>query len=46
MAAMDMKATAPADGFLDSREFTRMTRAIEFVEREFERQPKLKEIAK
>ena len=46
MAAMDMKATAPADGFLDSREFTRMTRAIEFVEREFERQPKLKEIAR
>jgi AraC family transcriptional regulator, regulatory protein of adaptative response / methylated-DNA-[protein]-cysteine methyltransferase len=32
--------------FLDSREFARMTRAIEFIEREFQRQPKLAEIAR
>jgi AraC family transcriptional regulator, regulatory protein of adaptative response / methylated-DNA-[protein]-cysteine methyltransferase len=31
--------------FLDSREFARMTRAIEFIEREYQRQPKLAEIA-
>jgi len=43
MAAMDMKV---ADGFLDSREFARMTRAIEFIEREYQRQPKLGQIAK
>jgi len=35
-----------ADGFVDSRDFTRMTRAIEFIEREFERQPRLAEIAR
>ena len=35
-----------ADGFLDSREFARMTRAIEFIEREYQRQPKLGQIAK
>ena len=35
-----------ADGFLDSREFARMTRAIEFIEREYQRQPRLAEIAK
>jgi AraC family transcriptional regulator of adaptative response/methylated-DNA-[protein]-cysteine methyltransferase len=34
------------DNFLDSREFTRMTRAIEFIEREYERQPRLAEIAR
>jgi len=34
------------DGFLDSREFARMTRAIEYIEREYERQPKLAQIAK
>ena len=34
-------AHSMADGFLDSREFARMTRAIEFIEREYERQPKL-----
>ena len=36
----------PADSFVDSRDFARMTRAIEFIEREFERQPKLAEIAR
>jgi AraC family transcriptional regulator of adaptative response/methylated-DNA-[protein]-cysteine methyltransferase len=35
-----------AEAFLDSREFARMTRAIEFIEREFERQPRLAEIAR
>ena len=35
-----------AEGFLDSREFARMTRAIEFIEREYQRQPKLAEIAR
>jgi len=34
------------DHFVDSREFARMTRAIEFIEREFERQPRLAEIAR
>jgi AraC family transcriptional regulator, regulatory protein of adaptative response / methylated-DNA-[protein]-cysteine methyltransferase len=34
------------DSFLDSREFARMTRAIEFIEREFQRQPKLADIAR
>jgi len=43
---MDMKASSINDSFVDSREFTRMTRAIEFIEREFERQPKLAEIAR
>jgi len=40
---MDMTV---GDGFLDSREFARMTRAIEFIEREYQRQPKLGQIAK
>jgi len=43
---MDMKVTSHDDSFVDSREFARMTRAIEFIEREFERQPKLAEIAR
>jgi AraC family transcriptional regulator of adaptative response/methylated-DNA-[protein]-cysteine methyltransferase len=43
---MDMKATSATEGFVDSREFARMTRAIEFIEREYERQPKLSEIAR
>ena len=47
---MDMKATpmvpSMKEGFLDSREFARMTRAIEFIEREYQRQPRLGEIAK
>jgi AraC family transcriptional regulator of adaptative response/methylated-DNA-[protein]-cysteine methyltransferase len=43
MAAMDM-ATEPA--FVDSREFARMTRAIQFIEHEYQRQPKLAEIAR
>src|SRR6187399_3486355 len=47
---MDMLVTSMApsmkEGFLDSREFARMTRAIEFIEREFERQPRLAEIAR
>jgi AraC family transcriptional regulator of adaptative response/methylated-DNA-[protein]-cysteine methyltransferase len=34
------------DSFLDSREFARMTRAIEFIDREYQRQPKLAEIAR
>jgi AraC family transcriptional regulator, regulatory protein of adaptative response / methylated-DNA-[protein]-cysteine methyltransferase len=50
MRGMDMKVTSTrksaADGFLDSREFARMTRAIEFIEREYHRQPKLAQIAR
>lgn len=34
------------DTFVDSREFARMTRAIEFIEREYERQPRLSAIAR
>src|SRR3954471_8993049 len=34
------------DNFVDSREFVRMTRAIEFIEREYERQPRLAEISR
>lgn len=45
-ACMDMKVTSPVTGFLDSREFARMTRAIEFIEREYRRQPRLAEIAR
>jgi len=41
---MDMKVNETA--FLDSREFSRMTRAIEFIEREYQRQPKLAQIAR
>jgi AraC family transcriptional regulator, regulatory protein of adaptative response / methylated-DNA-[protein]-cysteine methyltransferase len=37
---------ARMDKFLDSREFARMTRAIEFIEREYQRQPRLAEIAR
>jgi len=43
---MDMKVSSIADGFLDSREFARMTRAIEYIEREYQHQPKLAQIAK
>jgi len=46
MPTMDMKVTSYTDGFVDSREFARMTRAIEFIEREYQRQPKLAEIAR
>ena len=42
----DAMAEDLADGLVDSRDFTRMTRAIEFIEREFERQPRLAEIAR
>ena len=41
-----MKVSSIAEVFLDSREFARMTRAIEFIEREYRRQPKLAEIAR
>jgi AraC family transcriptional regulator of adaptative response/methylated-DNA-[protein]-cysteine methyltransferase len=43
---MDMTAGSAGVAFIDSREFARMTRAIEFIEREFQRQPKLAEIAR
>jgi AraC family transcriptional regulator of adaptative response/methylated-DNA-[protein]-cysteine methyltransferase len=45
---MDMKVTplSRTGSFLDSREFARMTRAIEFIEREYQRQPKLAEVAR
>jgi AraC family transcriptional regulator of adaptative response/methylated-DNA-[protein]-cysteine methyltransferase len=43
---MDMKVTSISESFLGSREFARMTRAIEFIEREYHRQPKLAEIAR
>jgi AraC family transcriptional regulator, regulatory protein of adaptative response / methylated-DNA-[protein]-cysteine methyltransferase len=43
---MDTKVTPISDAFVDSREFARMTRAIEFIEREFRRQPKLADIAR
>jgi AraC family transcriptional regulator of adaptative response/methylated-DNA-[protein]-cysteine methyltransferase len=47
---MDMKVSSMVpsmkEGFLDSRELARMTRAIEFIEREYRRQPKLAEVAK
>jgi AraC family transcriptional regulator of adaptative response/methylated-DNA-[protein]-cysteine methyltransferase len=45
-APMDMPVSSPADGFLDSREFARMTKAIEFIDREYQRQPRLAEIAR
>ena len=45
-ARMDMKVTAPTESFLDSREFARMGRAIEFIDREYQRQPRLSEIAR
>jgi AraC family transcriptional regulator of adaptative response/methylated-DNA-[protein]-cysteine methyltransferase len=34
------------DTFIDSREFARMTRAIEFIEREYQSQPRLAQIAR
>jgi len=34
------------DSFVDSRDFARMTRAIEYIEREFEHQPRLTAVAK
>jgi AraC family transcriptional regulator, regulatory protein of adaptative response / methylated-DNA-[protein]-cysteine methyltransferase len=45
---MDMKVAplSQAEVFLDSREFKRMTRAIEFIERDYQRQPKLVEVAR
>jgi AraC family transcriptional regulator of adaptative response/methylated-DNA-[protein]-cysteine methyltransferase len=43
---MDMKVASISESFVDSREFARMTRAIEFIEREFERQPRLAQIAR
>jgi AraC family transcriptional regulator, regulatory protein of adaptative response / methylated-DNA-[protein]-cysteine methyltransferase len=43
---MDMKVTPISQAFVDSREFARMTRAIEFIEREYRRQPKLADIAR
>lgn len=43
---MDMKVSLPAEGFVDSRDFARMTRAIEFIEGEYLRQPRLAEIAR
>jgi AraC family transcriptional regulator of adaptative response/methylated-DNA-[protein]-cysteine methyltransferase len=43
---MDMKVTSFSDSFVDSRDFARITRAIEFIEREYQRQPKLAEIAR
>src|SRR5689334_21459986 len=46
MRAPSLNAPSIKQGFLDSREFQRMTRAIEFIEREYLRQPKLAEIAK
>jgi AraC family transcriptional regulator of adaptative response/methylated-DNA-[protein]-cysteine methyltransferase len=49
-APMDSKVTPIAEArgavFLDSREFARMTRAIEYIEREYLRQPRLAEIAR
>jgi len=41
-----MKVTSYADSFVDSREFARMTRAIEFIERGYHRQPRLADIAR
>jgi AraC family transcriptional regulator of adaptative response/methylated-DNA-[protein]-cysteine methyltransferase len=43
---MDMKVTDPAAGFVDSREFARMSRAIAFIDREYPQQPKLAGIAR
>lgn len=43
---MDMKVTTLTESFLDSREFARMTKAIEFIEREYQRQPRLAEVAR
>ena len=43
---MKVTSLTQADGFLDSREFARMTRAIEFIEGAYQRQPRLAEIAR
>lgn len=43
---MDTKVTPISEAFVDSREFQRMTRAIEFIEREYRRQPRLAEVAR
>jgi AraC family transcriptional regulator of adaptative response/methylated-DNA-[protein]-cysteine methyltransferase len=43
---MDMKVTPITEAFVNSREFARMTRAIEFIDREYLRQPKLGEISR
>ena len=45
-SATDSHTVDPADSFVDSRDFARMTRAIEFIERQFERQPRLAEVAR
>lgn len=45
-APMDTTVTPISEAFVDSREFQRMTRAIEFIEREYRRQPKLAEVAR
>jgi AraC family transcriptional regulator of adaptative response/methylated-DNA-[protein]-cysteine methyltransferase len=44
MPRMDTRSSLK--DFVDSREFARMTRAIEFIEREYQRQPKLAQIAR
>jgi AraC family transcriptional regulator of adaptative response/methylated-DNA-[protein]-cysteine methyltransferase len=41
-----MRVAPTTESFVDSREFARMTRAIEFIEREYERQPRLAAIAR
>lgn len=46
MARMDMKVTPISDAFVDSRDFARMTRAIEFIEREYRGQPRLADVAR
>src|SRR5438045_1358048 len=46
MARMDMKANSATGSFLDNREFARMTRAIEFIEREYQQQPRLADVAR
>src|SRR3954470_17341784 len=46
MRPMDMPVTSATQSFVDSRDFIRMTRAIEFIEREHERQPVLAKIAR
>jgi len=43
---MDMKVFSINESFVDSRDFARMARAIEFIEREYERQPRLAQIAR
>lgn len=43
---MRRRQNARMDTFVDSRDFARMTRAIEFIESEFERQPRLCDVAR